>query len=335
MLGLATVGTSGIVRRALAAAATVPDIRHVAAYSRDLARGRELLPDPEGLVVSDLDELAASEAVDAVYVASPNALHAGQAAVLLAAGKHVLVEKTATTTAAEFAGLRRIARRTGVVLMEAARNGGYDPGVARVAQLLPRLGPLRRVRFEYAQRSSRYDRFLAGEQVNIFDPALSGGALMDIGVYCATLAVELFGAPDEIVATQMTRLRGGIDGAGVVLLAYGDATVELAYSKITDGRVASEVQGEDATLVLDEAHNPARLRLVDRHGAAEDIVVDKPADNMVFELAELVRLVATGDSPDRWNDLTQERLRLTDAVRARMGLVFPADNPADNGRPPE
>jgi predicted dehydrogenase len=146
-------------------------------------------------------------------------------------------------------------------------------------------------------------------------------------VYCANLAVELFGVPDEIVAARMTRLRGGIDGAGIVLLAYGEATVELAYSKITDSRACSEVQGEDATLVLDQAHNPRRLCLADRHGTTAEVEVDKPDDNMVFELAEFARLVQTGGSADRWNDVTEARLRLTDAVRALLGLVFPADEP--------
>src|SRR5919108_3608943 len=135
MLRLATVGTSAIVHRALAAVAAVPGIDHVAAYSRDPGRARALLPRDDGLAVSDLRALADSPAVDAVYIASPNALHARQAALLLEAGKHVLVEKSATSTAAEFARLREIAGRTGAVLMEAARNGGFDPGVARIADL--------------------------------------------------------------------------------------------------------------------------------------------------------------------------------------------------------
>src|SRR3954451_7822474 len=170
MLSLATVGTSAIVSRALEAVGDVPGIDHVAAYSRDPARARALLPRDDALIVSDLRDLARSPAVDAVYIASPNALHAEQAALLLEAGKHVLVEKSATSTAAEFARLREIARRNGVVLLEAVRNAGFDPGVARIAELLPELGRVRLVRFEYGQRSSRYDLFLAGEAVNIFDP---------------------------------------------------------------------------------------------------------------------------------------------------------------------
>jgi predicted dehydrogenase len=326
MLRLATVGTSAIVRRALEAVAAVPGIDHVAAYSRDPARARALLPRDDALVVSDLRRLADSPAVDAVYIASPNALHTEQAALLLEAGKHVLVEKSATSTAGEFARLREIAERKGVVLLEAARNAGFDPGVARIAELVPEVGRVRLARFEYGQRSSRYDRFLAGEAVNIFDPAMSAGALMDIGVYCAHLAVELFGVPKEIVAAYMCPLRGGIDGAGLAILGYGEAAVTLAYSKISDSRVGSEIQGEDATLVIDQVPDPRRLLLVDRLGRQQEIRVDKADDNMVYEVAELLRLVEGGSGGDRWNDVTERRLQLMDAVRARTGLRFPADS---------
>ncbi len=327
MVRLATVGTSAIVRRALAAMPAVPGLEHVGAYSRDLARARAFMGHDDGLAFDDLRALAESPQVDAVYVASPNALHAEQARVLLDGGKHVLVEKSATSTAREWAALREVAERRGVVLMEAVRNGGYDPGVAEIAASLPALGRLRLARFEYAQRSSRYDRFLAGEAVNIFDPQLSGGALMDLGAYCAHLAVELFGSPDNIDAARMVRLRGGIDGAGVVVLGYPDAVVTLSYSKVTDGHAAGEIQGEEGTLVVDRAHDPRRLVLVGRSGERRDIVVDKPPDNMVHELAEFRGLVDEGGDPDRWNEVTAQRLRLTDQVRARIGLRFPADGP--------
>jgi predicted dehydrogenase len=325
MLRLATIGTSAIVRLALEAVAAVPGIDHVAAYSRDPARARAFLPRDGALVVTDLRELADSPAVDAVYVASPNALHAEQAALLLEGGKHVLVEKSATSTAGEFTRLRQIAERNGVVLLEATRNAGFDPGVARIADLLPQVGRVRLVRFEYGQRSSRYDRFLAGETVNIFDPAMSAGALMDIGVYCAHLAVELFGVPEEIIAAHVCRLRGGIDGAGLAILGYGEAAVTLAYSKITNSRVASEIQGEDATLVVDHVADPRRLLLADRHGGQQKIWVDKADNNMVHEFAEFLRLVQTRSGSDRWNDVTERRLRLMDDLRARTGLRFPAD----------
>lgn len=326
MVRLATVGTSPIVRRALSAMRTVPGLEHVGAYSRAPERAGELLGRPDALVFDDLDDLATSTLVDAVYVASPNALHARQVTVLLEGGKHVLVEKSATTTAREFSALRDLAARRGVVLMEACRNGGYDPGVAQVRALLPEVGTLRQVRFEYAQRSSRYDRFLAGEHVNIFDPGMSAGGLMDLGAYCAHLAVELFGMPDQVVAARMCPLRGGIDGAGVVVLGYDDATVTLAYSKISDSHVGSEIQGEDATVVLDTVHDPRNLSLISRSGVRTDVTVDKPPDNMACAQVEFLRLVTGGGDTARWNEVTERRLWLTDEIRSSMGVRFAADD---------
>jgi hypothetical protein len=110
------------------------------------------------------------------------------------------------------------------------------------------------------------------------------------------------------------------------VLGYGEATVTLAYSKISDSHVGSEIQGEDATVVLDTVHDPRSLSLVSRSGARTDTTVDKPPDNMACELVEFHRLVTGGGDPARWNDVTERRLRLTDAIRARTGLRFPADD---------
>jgi hypothetical protein len=124
----------------------------------------------------------------------------------------------------------------------------------------------------------------------------------------------------------MCRLRGGIDGAGTVLLGYGDATVTLAYSKISDSHVGSEIQGEDATIVLNTVHDPRRLSVVAGSGVRRDVTVEKAADNMVYELAEFHRLVTTGEDASRWNDVTLRRLQLTDDIRSQLGLRFAADS---------
>ena len=77
-------------------------------------------------------------------------------------------------------------------------------------------------------------------------------------------------------------------------------------------------------MVIDTVHDPRRLTLVDRNGRRE-ISVDKADSNMVYEFAEFLRLVESRSAADRWNGVTEHRLELMDAVRARMGLRFPAD----------
>ncbi|WP_231637158.1 Gfo/Idh/MocA family protein [Microbacterium sp. No. 7] len=215
MITLATIGTSTITERFADAVAQTPGIRVDAAYSRDVARARAFA-DRIGApgASDDLDGLLAT--VDAVYVGSPNGLHAEQARAAIRAGVHVFVEKPAAPTASEWDGLVAEAREHDVVLFEGMRNV-YDPGLAALRDLLPEVGVVRRVSFAYCQRSARYDLVLAGETPNIFDPALAGGALLDLGVYPLSAAVALFGEPHTVTGLQVP-IATGVDGAGSALL---------------------------------------------------------------------------------------------------------------------
>ena len=129
----------------------------------------------------DLAGLYASDRIGAVYIASPNSAHRQQALEAIRAGKHVIVEKPAVTTATDWRELGAGAAAHGVVVLEAIRNE-YDRGMAAVREALPELGAIRRVSLRSEQRSSRYDKVLAGEHVNMFDPAMAGGALFDLGI---------------------------------------------------------------------------------------------------------------------------------------------------------
>ncbi|MGU7710165.1 Gfo/Idh/MocA family protein, partial [Escherichia coli] len=94
--------------------------------------------------------------------------------------------------------------------------------------------------------SSRYSLVLAGERVNIFDPAMGGGALTDIGVYPVHAMVSLFGVPETVQGAAVT-IATGAEGAGVILATYPGMVVDVEYSKITRSGYGSEIQGEDAT----------------------------------------------------------------------------------------
>lgn len=321
MITLAALGTSLIVRRtvaAAAAAAAAPGVRFVSVYSRDAARAAALAAEL-GLPGStdDLAGLLASE-VDAIYVASPNAIHAAQARQALEAGKHVLVEKPAVGTLAEWDDLCALASERGLVIAENMRIA-HDPTLARIAGLMPSLGPIRRVTFSLSQRSSRYDDVLAGRHVNIFDPALGGGALADLGVYVVNALIALFGSPER-VAAALVELPTGADGAGAALLTYPGMVAELAWSKITSGRLGGQIEGELGTLTIDRISVPSRL-VVDLFGEpVQEYIVEKPHGHLPYEIERFVTLINGGD-PEPDHRRTLMTLRTMEAIRAsRDGL---------------
>ena len=226
---LATIGTSMIGDSLLDAAASVGRISYVGTLSRNADTARTFTERHDGTTpFTSLDELAASDSVDAVYIATPNACHLEQALACMRGGKHVLVEKSLCANAYEAEELFAAADLHGVVAMEAMRPV-HDPGWATVVAALRRLGRLCRVSLRYGKYSSRYDDMLAGRHTNIFDTRMASGALMDLGIYCVEPMVAAFGAPDSIQAAALlagtagNELTGGaIDGAGSVLCRYGE-----------------------------------------------------------------------------------------------------------------
>lgn len=325
MTRYATIGTSSIVELCLQAGEQVPGFEHTVVYSRDHERGQQFA-DRHGSarVETSLEELAAADDVDVVYIASPNTFHHHQAALMLEGGKHVLVEKAAAANAPEFSDLLATAAANQRVILESIRSL-FDPSRAAIEALRPRLGSIRRVRFGYCQRSRRYDRFLAGESVNIFDPRMAAGALMDIGTYCVNPLLAWFGAPESI-QTSSVLLRNGIDGAGTILANYPGMIAEVAYSKITHSLAASEIQGEDATLVIDVIHDPRHLRLLHTNGPEVEVHVEKPLIQQAYVLNAMDQVIADPVQAIPHNQTSMAALALMDTARAQSGIHFPSND---------
>ncbi len=323
---LASVGTSAICAQFIAASHRVSAVTFTTAYSRDAERARAFA-EANGVdsTSSDFDELLHSDHIDGLYIASPNSVHFEQALAALRGGKHVLVEKPATPDAASFEFLVEEASRNGVVLLEAMRNA-YDPGTEAIRQLLPELGTLRRASFAFCQRSSKYDALLAGRSYNVFDPAMAGGTLLDLGVYCLSAAVLLFGAPDGIVGRSIA-LPTGADGAGAALLSYPGLVVDVSYSKMSDSASPSEIQGEQGTLLIDHIADPRLLRLQPFKGTAVERQISKPPGNLEYSLERFVALVYGDHDASSDHERTLNTLRLTDELRSAEDSAMAARRP--------
>ena len=93
MIRLATVGSGKIVSLFLKGLKTVPEIEHTAVYSRTRERGETFAAEwglASSAVWTDMEKLASSGEIDAVYLATPNRFHAAQAELFLSHGVHVL-----------------------------------------------------------------------------------------------------------------------------------------------------------------------------------------------------------------------------------------------------
>ena len=67
---------------------------------------------------------------------------------------------------------------------------------------------------------------------------------MDIGSYCIHFPWQVIWKPEKILADSLF-LENGVDGAGSVITSYGDKQAEIIYSKITDSKLPTQIQGEN------------------------------------------------------------------------------------------
>lgn len=320
------VGTNWITDRLLEAAKEAEGFTAAAVCSRSMERAEEYAA-RHGIAQAydDMEAMAASGEIDAVYIATPNVHHAGQSILFMRHGIHVLCEKPVASNAAQARRMIDEARRAGVLLMEAMKPT-FMPSFRAIERALPSIGKVRRYVGNYGQYSSRYDAYRAGTVLNAFNPALSNGALMDLGIYCLYPAIYWFGAPREVKASGIM-LESGADGEGSLLLRYADMEAVAMYSKITNSYAPSEIQGEEGSILIDQISQPERVRIRYRDGSEADISEPQSAHSMIYELQAFVDLIRAGKTESDTN--THERMLavmdVMDEARRQIGIVYPAD----------
>lgn len=324
MIRFATIGTNFVVDWFLEAAKDCADLEYVGTYSRSMEKAKTFGGKyGSSLFFDDLTALAECKQIDAVYIASPTSKHYSQAALMIEHGKHVLLEKPMASNAWEVETLIKMAKNHQVVLFEAMRSV-FDEGFQAIEEAVKKIAPVRRAGFQYCQYSSRYDKFKNGIIENAFNPALSNGALMDIGVYCVHPLMKLFGMPKDIKA-QALILPDSIDGEGTIICQYDDMLAELTYSKISDGHIPSQIQGEKGTAIIKDIGSPREVEIIYRDESVERFCIQDVENNMGYEAQEWARMIQNKDYTDRHSRYSLMSLKVMDMARKQQGIIFPAD----------
>ena len=295
MLRFGTIGTGWIANSYVDGALDSGLWQLTAVYSRTKEKGLAFAA-PYGVktVFTDLEEMAATDKIDAVYIASPNKLHIEQARVFLEHGKHVIVEKPAAVTRGDVQRLIDAARANGVYFFEAITTL-FMPQYEACRLLLPKLGRIEQAHITYAQYSSRYDAYLRGENPNIFNPAMQAGALNDMGVYCVHMAVDLFGAPQDV--RYLAELGpNGIDLAGRLTLTYPSLTCEILTAKNADLGSGCRITGENGWFAEDGPINAFGGCTAELNGEPVDVALPQAENRMVYEFARFRDAIVQHDT---------------------------------------
>ncbi|MBD7963443.1 Gfo/Idh/MocA family protein [Fictibacillus norfolkensis] len=326
MLKFGVIGTNWITESFISAAREVNGFTLNAVYSRTEEKAKEFA-EKNGAkhTFTDLEKMAASDEIEAVYIASPNSFHAEYAITLMNQGKHVICEKPMASNVSEVEKMIAVAKENNVLLMEAMRST-VMPNFRSIQENLHKIGKVRRYFANSCQYSSRYDKYKEGTILNAFKPEFSNGSLMDIGIYCLYPMVVLFGEPREVKANAYL-LESGVDGEGSILLNYGESEAVVMYSKISNSYVPSEIQGENGSILIDHIQDMTKIEIRYRDGRTENITVEQDKPKMYYEAKEFIELIERGELESKVNSHANSLavMKIMDEARKQVGVAYPAD----------
>lgn len=317
------LGAGGIAAAFAEAVRSTTRAQIVAVGSRSATRA-ERFATAHGIPTTHIGYRALVEdpQVDVVYVATPHSEHREHALLAIAAGKHVLVEKAFTRSVGEAQEVFDAASAAGVFVMEAMWTR-HLPHVAALHQVVEsgEIGEIVTLQADHGQ----YFEF--DPTSRLYDPALAGGALLDLGVYPVSFAHDLLGPPDAVHAVG-TRTETGVDGQISMVLSYGERTQAVLSTTLWAATPTTAViSGTEGTItVAGPFYTPTSFRVQRRDGRSWTF--DQPVPHgLQYEAAEVARRVAAGatESPRMTWAGTLAVLRTLDDVRAQVGVVYPGE----------
>ncbi|HEX5089388.1 MAG TPA: Gfo/Idh/MocA family oxidoreductase [Nocardioides sp.] len=280
------------------------------------------------------EALLADGSVDAVYVASPHALHVEHVTTALEAGKHVLCEKPITLRASDAEELFALAVARGRLLMEAMWTATH-PVVLAVRQSL-RDGAFGTPRHLHAELGFVVD---APPEDRLNDVALGAGALLDVGIYPLTFAHLLLGEAEELTATAVLSESGVDLGIAIAGRYQGGAVATMHGSMSSWSSRRADIATDRGRLVLEDFHHPSHATFTPTAVGGTNDDVDRGASvrfegavpvigrGYAHEALEFQRCLAEGllESPLVPHAQTLTIMRQMDGLRAMVGVRYAGD----------
>lgn len=305
----------------------VEDAELYAVASRDPAKAEAFaLTYPARYQHGSYEGLAANPEIDVIYIASPHSGHYEHTLLCLSHDKAVLCEKPFALNARQARDMVEMARKRKIFLMEALWTK-FLPHYQKLMHLI-RTGALGEMKSVLANFG-----FVPDPPVpdRLFDPALGGGSLLDIGLYNVFMAMSALGRPDDIDA-RMTPASSGVDEQCAITFRYHNGTLAQLFSTFASN-LATEA---------DFSGTQARVRLTTRfyepsttiefYPGRVDTKTILPVEKSrgwgyhyeIRHVQECLRQQWT-ESPVMTHSDTLALMEVLDEIRKKAGIQYPSD----------
>ncbi len=282
--------------------------------------------------------------VDAIYISTPHPWHAELSIQALRAGKHVLCEKPAGMNAAEVIAVTEVAAQQGRFFMEAFMYRCH-PQIARVLEIIAsgEIGTPQHIRTHFGFNAPYR------EGSRLYEMALGGGGILDVGGYPVSLARLIAGAAIGAPFANPVSVKGtgvlaetGVDAAAYGLLTFASgfiAEIAVAVARSMDNRAI--ISGSKGQIVIDDPWVPGRnagpsdatLHITVGKDTRDEVLRD-PRMLFAFEAEHVSKAIAAGllqataPAPSHADSIGNNET--LDKWRAEVGYKTFAETPATN-----
>lgn len=289
-------------------------------------------------------ELVNDKDVDLVYIATPHSHHYEQAKLCINAGKNLLIEKAFCANAKQATEIIALARDKGVFLCEAMWTR-FLPAVQTVRQWIAagRIGEVQSVEADFSQPLTHVERLV--------NPALAGGALLDLGIYSLTFADLFLGGPIANLDARCIKTDTGVDATDWINITYRSGKKAYLKTSITEPwHNEGTIYGTQGRIRVVNLNNMEELQVYDATGTLVESVKPECLCNCyeyeVLACSQILRRVSlaqddtnagllvqdieAGECAEMPLNKTMEMMELMDSLRERFGVSYPFEiSPGD------
>lgn len=319
----AVLGCGRIAKKFSSDLKLLPNARLYAAASRDLTRAQDFVRE-NGFekAYGSYEEMVSDPLVDIVYVATPHSHHYEHTLLCLKNKKAVLCEKAFAINKREAEEMVACAKEHNTFLMEAFWTM-FQPSYTKAMEIIRsgELGKLRVVRSDFAFKG------FFDPQKRLYNVALGGGSLLDIGIYPVFAALTSLGKPDAIKTFADFSPTGSEESISILFSYENGEMANLTSSFAAYSPTQTEYWFEKGHMILNPRwFTPTNITLWKEGEEVQTFPSEhRQGFGYQYEAAHVMDCLDSGKiESDRmpWQ-LSLDLMETLDRIRADAGIVFP------------